>query len=113
MVTIAKKTEDKKVEEVRIGRIPLQEINKTDGFTPRVQRMKKRLINTRSVADGNRARYFTESLKTTEAEHRASRKAKALANLLAKVPIVIRDDELLVGGPTPHIRGGNPNVEIS
>jgi hypothetical protein len=113
MVTTAKKTEGKKHEEVKERKIPLKEIDKADGFTPRVQRLKERLISTKSVADGNRARYFTESLRSTEAEHRASRKAKALANLLAKVPIVIRDDELLVGGPTPHIRGGNPNVEMS
>jgi pyruvate formate-lyase/glycerol dehydratase family glycyl radical enzyme len=108
MVTSAKRTDD-----IGPGKISVQEINKTDGFTPRVQRMKKRLTDTKSVADGNRARLFTESLRMTEAEHRAVRKAKAFSNWCHKVPICIRDDELLVAGPTPHVRGGNPNVEMA
>ena len=103
----------KRPETVKAGRISLKEVNKTDGFTPRIQRLKKMLTDAKSVADGNRARYFTESLRTTEAEHRAVRKAKALRNLFEKVPIVIRDNELLVAGPTPHIRGGNPCVEMA
>jgi len=114
MVTAAKRTRTTGKKGAKgIKGISLKEINKTDGFTPRVERLKKMLTDTKSVADGNRARYFTESLKTTEAEHRAIRKAKAFRNWCEKVPIVIRDDELLVGGPTPHIRGGNPNVEMS
>lgn len=106
-------TKAKKPETIEKGKISIKEVTKTDGFTPRVQRMKQRLTDTKSVADGNRARYFTESFRQTEAEHRALRKAKAFRNLCEKMPISIRDDELLVGGPTPHIRGGNPNVEMA
>jgi formate C-acetyltransferase len=111
MVTTTKKT--RTVEEKSIKGISLKEINKTDGFTPRVQRLKQRLIDATSVADGNRARYFTESLRATEAEHRATRKAKAFRNLCAKIPISIREDELLVAGSTPHMRGGHPCVEMA
>jgi len=103
----------KRPETIEAGKISIKDVNKTNGFTPRVQRLKKMLTDTKSVADGNRAKYFTESLRQTEAEHRAIRKAKALRNLLEKVEVVIRDNELLVGGPTPHIRGGNPNVEMA
>ena len=106
-------TSAKRVEDIGPGKISLKEINKTDGFTPRVQRLKQRVLDTKSVADGNRARYETESLKQTEGYHRAVRKGKALLNLLEKVPIVIRDDELIVGGPTPHLRGGNPCPEMA
>ena len=106
-------TKAKRPETIVAGKISIKEINKTDGFTPRVQRLKKMVTDTKSVADGNRARFFTESLKQTEAEHRASRKAKAFRNWCEKVPIAIRDNEILVGGPTPHIRGGNPNPEMA
>ena len=49
----------KRPETVKAGRISLKEVNKTDGFTPRIQRLKKMLTDAKSVADGNRARYFT------------------------------------------------------
>ncbi|MBP7615287.1 MAG: hypothetical protein KA756_06510, partial [Steroidobacteraceae bacterium] len=94
-----------------LGKIPLAEINKVNGFTERIQRMKQRYLASRPTICGQRARYWTESYRTTEGEHPAKRRAKAFANALAKKDILIRDDEILVGAPTRHIRGANPGVE--
>ena len=92
-------------------RLSMEEINKVDGFTPRVQRLKQRLAEARPTVAGERAEFYLEAYKLTEGEHPAKRQAKAFANLLKKMPIAIRDDELLVGAPTPHIRGAFPNHE--
>jgi len=93
------------------GRIPINEINDVNGFTPRVQRLKQRYLKARSTIDGARAWWLVESLKETEGEHPAKRRAKAFANVLDKMTIVIRDDELLVGAMTRFVRGALPSVD--
>lgn len=92
-------------------KIDLEEINKTNGFTPRVQRLKQRYLEAVSRVCAERAELVTESFKLTEGEHPCKRRAKAWANVFAKMPIAIRDDELIVGAPTPYVRGAHPNVE--
>src|SRR3989304_6560223 len=92
-------------------RISLEEVRRTNGLTPRVERLKQRYRDAGQRVSAEKAWYLTESYKLTEGEHRAKRKAKAFANVCAKTPIVIRDDELIVGGQTPYIRGANPQVE--
>lgn len=94
-----------------LGKIPLAEIDKVNGLTERVQRMKQRYLAARPTICGQRARYWTESYRATEGEHPAKRRAKAFANALAKKDILIRDDEVLVGAPTKYLRGANPSVE--
>ena len=47
-----------------------------------------------------RARYLTESYKSTESEPAAIRRAKALANILAKMTVRIEDNDLIVGAAT-------------
>jgi len=44
-----------------------------------------------------RVKYLTESWVATEGEHPAIRRAKALDNVLSKMTIFIKDDELIVG----------------
>src|SRR3990172_7030311 len=92
-------------------RINLEEVRGTNGLTPRVERLMQRYREAGSRVSAEKAWYLTESYKLTEGEHTAKRKAKAFANVCAKTPIVIRDDELIVGGQTPYIRGANPMVE--
>jgi len=87
------------------GRIPLDEINELNGFTPRVQRLKQRYLEARSAIDGERARWLLESMRQTEGEHPAKRRAKAFAHVLARMTIGIRDDELLVGAMTGSCAG--------
>lgn len=95
------------------GKFPVEEINATNGFTPRVERLKQAFMDTRPCVDGERAWYMLESYKQTDGEHRAKRRAKAFANVLANMTIAIRDDELLVGGSTRFLRGALPNVELA
>jgi len=95
------------------GRIPLDEINELNGFTPRVQRLKQRYLEARSAIDGERARWLLESMRQTEGEHPAKRRAKAFAHVLARMTIGIRDDELLVGAMTRFLRGALPSVETN
>ena len=111
MVTTTKKlgTTEEKV----IKGISLKDINKINAFTPRVQRLKQSYIDTQSHVCADRAWFMMESFKLTEGEHPAKRRAKALANVLDKMDIAIRDDELIVGNSTPFIRGAHPNVDIA
>ena len=95
------------------GRIPLAEIDRLVGLTPRVERLRQRYLETRPAVCGERARLMMESYLETEGEHPAKRRAKAFANVLARMTIVIREDELLVGAPTRFLRGALPNVELA
>src|SRR3990172_5561752 len=103
--------ESRKVVTTVRRRINLEEVRRTNGLTPRVERLKQRFREAGSRVSAEKAWYLTESYKLTEGEHTAKRKAKAFANVCAKTPIAIRDDELIVGGQTPYIRGANPMVE--
>jgi len=55
--------------------------------------------------DLQRSRFFTESFKETEGQPMVLRRAKALANLLEKMDIFIRDHERIVGYQTSDING--------
>ncbi len=94
-------------------RIPLEEIDKLNGFTARIQRLKQRYLEAHPTVCGERARLMMESYKDTEAEHPAKRRAKAFRNVLVKMTIVIREGELLVGASTRFLRGALPNVELA
>ncbi|MFI5398869.1 MAG: glycyl radical protein [Candidatus Binatia bacterium] len=98
---------------VERGRIPIEEIDKLNGFTPRIQRLKQRYFESRSAIDGERAWWMVESLKQTTGEHPAKRRAKAFRNVLENMSIVIREDELLVGAMTRFLRGAVPCVEFA
>ncbi|MFC2018289.1 pyruvate formate lyase family protein [Chloroflexota bacterium] len=100
------KTNERKIEP---GKILIQEVYKTNGLTPRTQMLKQRVRDEGVNIASERAKYFLESFLETEGEHPAKRQAKAMANLFKKVPIVIRDGELIVGKPTPYNRGAYPN----
>ena len=70
----------------------------------------KRLITLRNrVLDSKqqlyikeRAKLVTESYQATEGEDANIRQAKALAHVLENYPVIIRDDEIIVGSVTPH-----------
>ncbi len=86
-------------------------VDETSGLTPRVQSLKDRLLAAQSQVCADRAHYVTESFRQTEGESRVRRRAKAFANVFANMPVVIRDQELIVGAPTPFVRGAHPAVE--
>lgn len=63
----------------------------------RVQRIYDSFQGARSSVDVQRARYFTESFKTTEGQSLVLRWAKALYYVAENIDVIINDDELLVG----------------
>ncbi|GAF80050.1 unnamed protein product, partial [marine sediment metagenome] len=95
------------------GRFPMEEIDATQGLTPRVERLKERYLAVKSQVVGDRAWYMMESFKKTEGEHLAIRRAKAFAQVLANMRIAIHEDEILAGAVTHLIRGAHPNVELA
>lgn len=62
-----------------LGKIPLAEINKVNSFTERMQHMKQHyLASPAHTICGQRARYWTESYRTTEGEHSGKAASKSL-----------------------------------
>ena len=60
-----------------------------------------------------RARLLTESFRQTENEPMVMRKAKAFAHILDNIPIIIRDEELIVVSSTLAPRGCQTYPEFS
>ena len=60
-----------------------------------------------------RAVLLTESYKATEGEPTVMRKAKAFAHILDNIPIIIRENELIVGSTTIAPRGCQTYPEFS
>ena len=60
-----------------------------------------------------RALLITESYKETESQPLIIRRAKAFQNILSKIPIIIRDHELIVGSSTIAPRGCQTYPEFS
>jgi pyruvate-formate lyase len=57
----------------------------------RIERLKEELFSTSNSVCFERARIVTESYKETEGEHSALRRARALYDVFAKMPIFIRE----------------------
>ena len=71
----------------------VQEIAKS----PRIGRLKEQLFAQMPELEADRAVLLTESYRQTEDLPMITRRARAFAHLMANIPIVIRDDELVVG----------------
>ncbi len=84
-------------------------IEKTD----RIDRLKTALFARLPAVESARALLLTESYKTTESEPLILRRAKAFAHILENIPIIIRDDELVVGSATLAPRGCQTFPEFS
>ncbi|MGL6201434.1 MAG: glycyl radical protein [Lachnospiraceae bacterium] len=65
------------------------------------------------VIESARARLLTESYRQTEGEPMIIRRAKAFANILEHLPIIIRKEELIVGSTTIAPRGCQTYPEFS
>ena len=63
----------------------------------RIKRLKGKLFSTDSSICFQRAKIVTESYRRTEGEHPALRRARSLRDVFLKMPIFIRDEELMVG----------------
>ena len=81
--------------------------------TERIQRLVDHLYEHMPVVESARAKLLTESYKATENEPIITRRAKAFAHILRHIPIIIRDDELIVGSSTLAPRGCQTYPEFS
>jgi len=79
--------------------------NHASGITPNLEsESRERLHNkAKQLRDASprfsidRARFFTESFKTTEGQHQTLRWAKALKHVAENIPVFIDSDDLIVG----------------
>ena len=60
-----------------------------------------------------RAQLVTQTYKETEGMTAIMRRAKVDENLFNNLPIVIRDEELIVGSPCVHPRSSDVGIEYS
>ena len=81
--------------------------------SPRIQKLVDALYEHMPVIESARAKLITESYKETEGEPIITRRAKAFAHVLHNIPIIIRDNELIVGSSTIAPRGCQTFPEFS
>ena len=79
----------------------------------RIPRLVKNLYAHMPVIESARAKLVTESYQATEGEPIITRRAKAFAHILRHIPIIIRDEELVVGSSTIAPRGCQTFPEYS
>lgn len=63
----------------------------------RIKMLRDNLFTTKPMICYERAKYFTETMKETEGEHIAVRRAKGMCNVMDKMTIYIKEGELIVG----------------
>ncbi|MCI9336708.1 MAG: glycyl radical protein [Lachnospiraceae bacterium] len=86
-----------------------QEIPKTD----RIPKLVAHLYAKMPEIESARAKLITESYKATEDKPIIMRRALAFAHILDNIPIIIREDELVVGSTTIAPRGCQTYPEFS
>ncbi len=83
----------------------IEQIKKLE-FGPRLNAIREEIRTTLPVLKiKDRAKPVLDSYKETEGEDQGIRQAKALARILREIPVVIRDNELIVGSLTSEVRG--------
>lgn len=81
--------------------------------TKRISKLIDNLFAEMPEIESARAKLLTESYIKTEGEPIISRRAKAFAHILEHIPIIIRDEELIVGSTTIAPRGCQTYPEFS
>ena len=79
----------------------------------RIPKLIKALYAKMPVIESSRAKLITESYKATEGQPVITRRAEAFAHILRNIPIIIRDNELIVGSSTIAPRGCQTFPEFS
>lgn len=72
--------------------------------TSRILRLKQRIVDAVPYVESERAVLVTQSYQETEELPMIMRRAKALQKVLENLPVVIREDELIVGTLTKRTR---------
>lgn len=92
----------------------MEEYNSADiAKTERISRLVDHLFAKMPEIESARAVLITESYQQTEGEPMIMRRAKAFAHILDHIPIIIREDELVVGSTTIAPRGCQTYPEFS
>ncbi len=87
-----------------------------DGFskpTKRIVALKEQILSSVPCIEVDRALLITESFKETEGQPAVVRRARALEKILNEIPIIIRDEELVVGSLTQEARSAQIFPEFS
>ncbi len=87
-----------------------------EGFskpTKRIEVLKEQILSATPCIEVERALLITESFKETEGKPAIVRRAKALEKILNEIPIIIRDQELVVGSVTKEARSSQIFPEFS
>ena len=79
----------------------------------RIPKLIEALYAKMPVIESARAKLITESYKATEGQPEITRRAEAFAHILRNLPIIIRDNELIVGSSTIAPRGCQTFPEFS
>lgn len=87
--------------------------SETIAMRDRIARLKDDLFKKMPEIESARARLITESYRMTEGEPMITRRAKAFLHILQNIPIIIRDEELVVGSTTLAPRGCQTYPEFS
>ena len=81
--------------------------------TERIAKLVEDLYAKMPEIEGARARLLTESFRQTEGKPLLMRKALSFAHILKNIPIIIRENELIVGSSTIAPRGCQTFPEFS
>ena len=66
-------------------------------MSPRITKLKDAMFETKPQVEADRAVILTQSYKNSEDEPMIKRRAHAFRDIAENLPIVIRDNELIVG----------------
>lgn len=92
----------------------MQQFNSNDSLkSERITKLVENLFANMPVIESARAILITQSYKETEGEPMITRRAKAFAHILRHIPIIIREEELIVGSSTIAPRGCQTFPEFS
>jgi len=80
--------------------------------TDRVKNIKKAILDATPMVEPDRAVIVTQVYKETEGMTPIMRRAMVNKRLLLDMPIVIREDELIVGSRNVHRRSSDIGVEF-
>ncbi|MGK0465477.1 glycyl radical protein [Clostridium sp.] len=81
--------------------------------TKRIEELKEQILTAVPCIEVDRALLITASFKETEGQSAIVRRAKALEKILNEIPIIIRDQELVVGSLTQNARSSQIYPEFS
>jgi formate C-acetyltransferase len=89
-------------------------IEEIDGVVlgERIQRLRERLFETSTQVAKERAQVAVEAWQQSDGRPAEIRRAHLVEQILHRVPVVIHDNERLVGSETPYFQGVHPPVDL-